>query len=207
MFTVFPGSVTGSEPDNQKIVDAFNFLVSENPIPKECPFSENSTSSDKLCELWCSIIKYNDSSCIYCPDEYKNDAESEMLCNLHSELEIAMHPSNIQLTTVLSGSFQPVICKHKNNPTSSEPLCNLWCQIKKLDGEKCIECPESYQNLTQTSLLCDLNEELQLLDFEEKEESTTITMKNPVDCIYKYEENSDELCGVWCKIQDIKVSA
>ena len=30
MFTVFPGSVTGSEPDNQKIVDAFNFLVSEN---------------------------------------------------------------------------------------------------------------------------------------------------------------------------------
>ena len=30
MFTVFPGSVTGSEPDNQKIADAFNFLVSEN---------------------------------------------------------------------------------------------------------------------------------------------------------------------------------
>jgi len=30
MFTVFPGSVTGTEPDNQKIADAFNFLVSEN---------------------------------------------------------------------------------------------------------------------------------------------------------------------------------
>ncbi|MCS5528916.1 MAG: SDR family NAD(P)-dependent oxidoreductase [Nitrosopumilus sp.] len=30
MFTVFPGSVTGSEPDNQKIADAFNFLVTEN---------------------------------------------------------------------------------------------------------------------------------------------------------------------------------
>ena len=30
MFTVFPGSVTGIEPDNQKIADAFNFLVSEN---------------------------------------------------------------------------------------------------------------------------------------------------------------------------------
>ena len=30
MFTVFPGSVTGAEPDNQKIADAFNFLVSEN---------------------------------------------------------------------------------------------------------------------------------------------------------------------------------
>ncbi len=30
MFTVFPGSVTGIEPNNQKIADAFNFLVSEN---------------------------------------------------------------------------------------------------------------------------------------------------------------------------------
>ncbi|MGH1521076.1 MAG: SDR family oxidoreductase, partial [Nitrosopumilus sp.] len=29
MFTTFSGSVTGSEPDNQKIVDAFNFLVSD----------------------------------------------------------------------------------------------------------------------------------------------------------------------------------
>ncbi len=29
LFTVLPGSVTGSEPDNQKIADAFNFLVSE----------------------------------------------------------------------------------------------------------------------------------------------------------------------------------
>jgi NAD(P)-dependent dehydrogenase (short-subunit alcohol dehydrogenase family) len=32
MFTVFPGSVTGSEPDNQKIADAFNFLVTENAL-------------------------------------------------------------------------------------------------------------------------------------------------------------------------------
>ena len=30
MFTIFPGSVTGSEPNNQKIADAFNFLVTEN---------------------------------------------------------------------------------------------------------------------------------------------------------------------------------
>ncbi|MGY5140854.1 MAG: SDR family NAD(P)-dependent oxidoreductase [Candidatus Nitrosopumilus sp. Bin_571-38] len=30
IFTIFPGTVTGSEPNNQKIADAFNFLVSEN---------------------------------------------------------------------------------------------------------------------------------------------------------------------------------
>jgi len=30
MFTIFPGTVTGAEPDNQRIVDAFNFLVSDN---------------------------------------------------------------------------------------------------------------------------------------------------------------------------------
>jgi NAD(P)-dependent dehydrogenase (short-subunit alcohol dehydrogenase family) len=30
MFTIFPGSVTGIEPDNQRIAEAFNFLVSDN---------------------------------------------------------------------------------------------------------------------------------------------------------------------------------
>ncbi|AFS83028.1 SDR family NAD(P)-dependent oxidoreductase [Candidatus Nitrosopumilus sediminis] len=29
IFTIFPGSVTGSEPNNQRIADAFNFLVSD----------------------------------------------------------------------------------------------------------------------------------------------------------------------------------
>ena len=32
MFTVFPGSVTGSEPNNEKIAEAFNFLVTENAL-------------------------------------------------------------------------------------------------------------------------------------------------------------------------------
>ncbi|MDC0330042.1 SDR family oxidoreductase [Nitrosopumilus sp.] len=32
MFTIFPGSVTGSEPNNQKIAEAFNFLVTENAL-------------------------------------------------------------------------------------------------------------------------------------------------------------------------------
>ena len=30
MFTIFPGTVAGAEPDNQKIADALNFLVSDN---------------------------------------------------------------------------------------------------------------------------------------------------------------------------------
>ena len=32
MFTIFPGSVTGTEPNNEKIADAFNFLVTENAL-------------------------------------------------------------------------------------------------------------------------------------------------------------------------------
>ena len=32
MFTVFPGSVTGSDPNNEKIAEAFNFLVTENAL-------------------------------------------------------------------------------------------------------------------------------------------------------------------------------
>ena len=29
MFTIFPGTVTGAEPNNQRIADALNFLVSD----------------------------------------------------------------------------------------------------------------------------------------------------------------------------------
>ena len=29
MFSVFPGTVTGSEPNNERIADAINFLVSD----------------------------------------------------------------------------------------------------------------------------------------------------------------------------------
>lgn len=32
MFTIFPGSVTGAEPNNQRIADAFNFLVTDNAL-------------------------------------------------------------------------------------------------------------------------------------------------------------------------------
>ena len=32
MFTIFPGSVTGSEPNNQRIAETFNFLVTENAL-------------------------------------------------------------------------------------------------------------------------------------------------------------------------------
>ena len=32
MFTIFPGSVTGTEPNNEKIAEAFNFLVTENAL-------------------------------------------------------------------------------------------------------------------------------------------------------------------------------
>ena len=40
MFTIFSGTVSGAEPDNQKIADAFNFLVSD---------SSNSSSEVTFC--------------------------------------------------------------------------------------------------------------------------------------------------------------
>lgn len=40
IFTIFPGSVTGTEPDNQKIAEAFNFLVTD---------SSNSSSEVIFC--------------------------------------------------------------------------------------------------------------------------------------------------------------
>jgi hypothetical protein len=40
MFTVFPGTVAGAEPNNQNIADALNFLVSD---------SSNSSSEVTFC--------------------------------------------------------------------------------------------------------------------------------------------------------------
>ena len=180
--------------------------LSENPLPVDCPFQDNPTSSMKLCDLWCEVIQYNDSKCIECPNEYVIDPESGLLCNLYSEIEKAMHPTNIQLTTAFSGIFEPIICEYKDHPTSSDPLCNLWCQLEKFDGKDCIICPEEYQNLAQTDLICQLNEELKELEYttNKSESTTTVNSLIPVECQYKLDENSKQLCEVWCQIQELK---
>ena len=183
-----------------------NHTQSSNPLPVDCPYVDNPTSTDKLCGIWCEVVKYNDSQCIKCPNEYTADPEADKLCNLYSDIEHAMHPSNIILTTAFSGSFKPIVCQYKEHPTSANNLCNLWCQLQQYDFQECIKCPEMYMNLSQTDQICELNEELQILEYETNAttSSTTITDLTPVECQYKSEENNIELCEVWCQIQELK---
>ena len=61
LFTVFPGSVTGSEPENQRIADALNFLVSDD--------SSSSTTTTTTATTASSASSSSSSEVIFCVDE------------------------------------------------------------------------------------------------------------------------------------------
>ena len=60
-------------------------ITVSDPSPTTCPYEDNLTSADKLCELWCQLESYNGHYC--CPKQYNEDVERLELCSLWSELE------------------------------------------------------------------------------------------------------------------------
>ena len=112
--------------------DSMNQLTTLNPV--ECPH-ENNLSGNLTCSLWCQIITYKGSQCISCPQSYRNDSESELLCSLWTELQMTNHDIDTGKLTMPT-SFQNMTCKYSNHPTSSENLCTVWCELQLGRGSK-----------------------------------------------------------------------
>ena len=90
---------------------------------------------------------------------YIGDAEESLLCKLSDDLNQLSQEEG--LTTV---SYPvPVDCAHNDNPTSSQDLCELWCQIEFYKGNQCIECPDKYSPDPEYDLLCSLWSDLQMM--------------------------------------------
>ena len=179
-----------------------------------CSFSENPTSADLLCELWCGVKSYSDIACVSCP--YINDQEAVEACKLWEELLVLQNSDELDGG---SGSLDTLItnvsCIHIDNPTSSLLLCDLWCGIQSYSGVNCMTCP--YTNDPEAEKACELWEELLVLqgiadssmdDTSTGEESSgdtssgETTAKKNVTCSYSANPTSSTLlCELWCDVQ------
>ena len=101
--------------------------------PVECPH-ERGPSGALACSLWCEIVTFQDSQCLDCPQAYRNDSESELLCDLWSDLQM----TNYELETgdlTPSSPVQNITCKYSKHPTSSSQLCMVWCDLQLGKGQ------------------------------------------------------------------------
>ena len=92
--------------------------------------------------------------CIFCPDEYKTNPAGANLCQLWGEL-VELENSE-KLTTISNPQYE--ICKYETHNTSSQILCDLWCQVQTYKEELC--CPELYIGDNEEQLVCQLWTEL-----------------------------------------------
>ena len=124
-----------------------------------------------------------------------------------------------------------VTCSHIKNPTSSELLCELWCDVKEYSGLTCVICP--YIKDPEAVKACELWEELLMLQNPETPISGDPDLDNPnsvdtssdeqelgvigtgesssgdntpqknVTCSYsKNPTSSAILCELWCSVQE-----
>ena len=164
-----------------------------------CKYADHSTSSDLLCEVWCQIEELKGSNCVFCPQEYQLDFESETLCQLWEDL--IDHQNSPESTTAANPTN--VACKFESNITSGEKLCDLWCQIQLFSGSIC--CPAQYIGNPEEDVLCKLWSELQNLETVNGSETNNSEPLMPIECTYlENSTSSDLLCKLWCNIQNHK---
>ena len=172
-------------------------------MPVKCIYSNTSDDSVLLCDLWCQIQVYKGFECVQCPQEFKEDPANPLLCDLWFEIETLNHEIETSEETTTMSPTTNLTCKYKDHPTSSDPLCNVWCKIQKLKGLQCIFCPDEYKTNPAGANLCRLWGEL--VELENSEKLTTIS--NPQYEICKYETHntsSQILCDLWCQVQTYK---
>ena len=142
-----------------------------------------------------------------CP--YRLDPESELLCQLVTELnQLATN------STPYHSSSNAVNCPYLDNPTSAFLLCNLWCQVQSYLGNTCTNtttlaptttaplCP--YLSYTNQVTLCDLWSSLQSLTL-----STPVTPASPTLIVYSTCPHfglADAIlaCELWCQVNQLQ---
>ncbi len=162
-----------------------------------CIYSNYTNDSELLCSLWCSIQVFDDRECIHCPEEYKSHVENETLCDLHTQLELLQQELGVPNNDTTNNTLVP--CNYENSE-SKDILCELWCAVQTYHNKSCISCPNEYAALANNQTICDLHQELVLLQ-QHGNSSVDTSNFSLVDCNYKNEQNEDILCNLWCEIQ------
>ena len=170
--------------------------------PVDCVHDDNPTSSSPLCELWCEVQSYKNASCIECPDQYLNDPESDLLCDLYSELKMKEYDLQQDDSLIPSDSAKNITCLYRDHATSSEPLCQVWCEIQALAGQQCVSCPDQFTQDSHSDELCELWAQIVEAESLEEDSSTTISPPQHVACPYEtLADTSPALCQLWCDLE------
>ena len=122
-----------SELEEIKDTETGSMILVTPVEPVDCPH-ESSPSGHLACSLWCEIINLQGSQCLECPQDYSNDPESKLLCDLWSELQM----TNFKVETgdlTATAPVQNITCKYSKHPTSSGHLCDVWCQLQLGKGQ------------------------------------------------------------------------
>ena len=163
-----------------------------------CKYSNHSTSSDKLCAVWCQIEALEGRNCVDCPEDYLAKVNNNLICDLWKELNELQETQALPLLP----SVATVDCIYTDYADDSNLLCSLWCSIQEYQGSECLQCPDIYKDDPARMLLCQLWNQLEML----KSTSTAIIMPDnlrPVECQYKdHITSSVALCDLWCQIQN-----
>ena len=114
-----------------------------------CPYLSSPEYSDEMCSMWCEIQSLKDDKICREPCPYENDPEYDLACQYWerlNELEDASRQGSSEFDIVVAaetfmgsvgGSGVSVTCVDKDNPTSAQLLCNLWCKIQDFYGLEC----------------------------------------------------------------------
>ena len=89
-----------------------------------------------------TFTPYYVQQCVDCPEIYESDPESDLVCDLWTELENAQqkqtaatgssdHQNNDIISTI--ANLAPVSCLYQDHLTSSDNLCSLWCQLQAFE--------------------------------------------------------------------------
>jgi len=128
-----------------------------------CAYSNNPTSSNLLCSLYCQIQQFYNLTCgsgpttlttpPSCP--YSSDPEGVLACSLYNrllDLQFSSSSGSSNFASVLglntykgsgNSSGGSVTCLYSTNPTSANLLCYLYCMIQPYYSQQCMNAPTS----------------------------------------------------------------
>ena len=186
----------------------------------QCVYAANPTSAEALCLLWCQLELFEGRVChkmtessgssagstttaatttaVACP--YADILVQPLLCQLWEQLQTL---SNSITTTVQSGGVLKY-CPYNDHAYSME-LCKLWCDIQGYYNVQCSQCPSSYTDEPQYSLVCELWLELENINNNNGGNNnmvvtTTVGPSSSAECPYA-RNSSDTVCQLWCAIE------
>ena len=95
---------------------------------------------------------------------------------------------------------QNITCEYSDHMTSSEELCEVWCQIQAVKSIQWVFCPTVYESDPEETLLCSIWK--YLVDQQNSPDSTTIQSPSFMACPHESNPTSnDKLCDLWCHLQ------